>query len=29
VCCVPTDRHHNVEVHSALHGAVVAALEAR
>ena len=29
VCCVPTDRHHNVEVHAALHDAVIAALDAR
>jgi 2-succinyl-5-enolpyruvyl-6-hydroxy-3-cyclohexene-1-carboxylate synthase len=27
VCCVPTDRQHNVEVHAALHAAVVAALD--
>ena len=27
VCCVPTDRRHNVEVHAALHAAVVAALD--
>ncbi len=29
VCCVPTDRNHNVEVHAALHAAVIAALDAR
>jgi 2-succinyl-5-enolpyruvyl-6-hydroxy-3-cyclohexene-1-carboxylate synthase len=29
VCCVPTDRDHNVEVHAALHAAVIAALDAR
>jgi 2-succinyl-5-enolpyruvyl-6-hydroxy-3-cyclohexene-1-carboxylate synthase len=29
VCCVPTDRHHNVEVHAALHDAVIAALDER
>jgi len=29
VCCVPTDRRHNVEVHAELHAAVVAALDAR
>ncbi len=29
VCCVPTDRRHNVEVHSALHDAVIAAIDAR
>ena len=29
VCCVPTDRRHNVEVHAALHAAVDAALAAR
>jgi len=28
VCCVPTDRHHNVEVHAALHDAVITALDA-
>jgi 2-succinyl-5-enolpyruvyl-6-hydroxy-3-cyclohexene-1-carboxylate synthase len=28
VCCVPTDRRHNVEVHAALHAAAVAALDA-
>ncbi len=28
VCCVPTDRRHNVQVHAELHAAVVAALEA-
>ena len=28
VCCVPTDRNHNVEVHAALHAAVIAALDA-
>ncbi len=28
VCCVPTDRRHNVEVHATLHAAVVASLEA-
>ncbi len=27
VCCVPTDRRHNVEVHAALHDAVIAALD--
>ena len=27
VCCVPTDRRHNVEVHAAIHAAVVAALD--
>ena len=26
VCCVPTDRRHNVEVHAALHAAVIGAL---
>ncbi len=29
VCCVPTDRHHNVEVHAGLHAAVSAALDER
>lgn len=29
VCCVPTDRRRNVEVHAALHDAVVTALDAR
>jgi 2-succinyl-5-enolpyruvyl-6-hydroxy-3-cyclohexene-1-carboxylate synthase len=29
VCCVPTDRRHNVEVHTALHAAVSAALDSR
>ncbi len=29
VCCVPTDRRHNVEVHAALHAAVVSALDQR
>ena len=29
VCCVPTDRHHNVEVHAALHDAVITAIDAR
>jgi len=29
VCCVPTDRRHNVEVHAELHAAVSAVLEAR
>jgi 2-succinyl-5-enolpyruvyl-6-hydroxy-3-cyclohexene-1-carboxylate synthase len=29
LCCVPTDRRHNVEVHAQLHAAVVAALDAR
>jgi 2-succinyl-5-enolpyruvyl-6-hydroxy-3-cyclohexene-1-carboxylate synthase len=29
VCCVPTDRRHNVEVHAALHDAVITALDAR
>ena len=29
VCCVPTDRRHNVDVHAALHAAVVEALDAR
>jgi len=29
VCCVPTDRRHNVEVHAVLHAAVSAALDAR
>ncbi len=29
VCCVPTDRRHNVEVHAELHAAVSAALDAR
>jgi 2-succinyl-5-enolpyruvyl-6-hydroxy-3-cyclohexene-1-carboxylate synthase len=29
VCCVPTDRRHNVEVHSELHAAVSAALDAQ
>ena len=28
VCCIPTDRRHNVEVHAALHAAVVDALDA-
>ena len=28
VCCIPTDRRHNVEVHAALHTAVVNALDA-
>ena len=28
VCCIPTDRRHNVEVHAALHAAVVNALDA-
>ncbi len=28
VCCIPTDRRHNVEVHAALHAAVVSALDA-
>ncbi len=28
VCCVPTDRRHNVEVHNELHAAVDAALDA-
>ena len=28
VCCVPTDRRHNVEVHAALHAAAVSALDA-
>jgi 2-succinyl-5-enolpyruvyl-6-hydroxy-3-cyclohexene-1-carboxylate synthase len=28
VCCVPTDRRHNVEVHNELHAAVNAALDA-
>ncbi len=28
VCCVPTDRRHNVEVHNELHAAVSAALDA-
>lgn len=28
VCCVPTDRRHNVEVHAELHAAVTAALDA-
>ena len=28
VCCIPTDRRHNVEVHAALHGAVVSGLHA-
>ena len=28
VCCVPTDRNHNVEVHASLHGAVVDAIDA-
>ena len=29
VCCVPTDRRHNVEVHAELHAAVTGALDAR
>ncbi len=29
LCCVPTDRRHNVEVHAELHAAAVAALDAR
>jgi 2-succinyl-5-enolpyruvyl-6-hydroxy-3-cyclohexene-1-carboxylate synthase len=29
VCCIPTDRRHNVEVHTALHAAVGDALDAR
>ena len=29
VCCVPTDRRHNVEVHAMLHAAVSDALDAR
>ncbi len=29
VCCVPTDRRHNVEVHAALHDAVITALDTR
>ncbi len=29
VCCVPTDRRHNVEVHADLHAAVSAALDER
>ncbi len=29
VCCVPSNRHHNVEVHRTLHAAVAAALDAR
>jgi 2-succinyl-5-enolpyruvyl-6-hydroxy-3-cyclohexene-1-carboxylate synthase len=29
VCCVPSDRRHNVEVHAALHDAVIAALDER
>lgn len=29
VCCIPTDRHHNVEVHAALHDAVITALDTR
>ena len=29
VCCVPTDRRHNVEVHAGLHAAVGTALDAR
>ena len=28
VCCVPTDRRHNVEVHAELHAAVAATLDA-
>jgi 2-succinyl-5-enolpyruvyl-6-hydroxy-3-cyclohexene-1-carboxylate synthase len=28
VCCVPTDRRHNVEVHAELHAAVAASLDA-
>jgi 2-succinyl-5-enolpyruvyl-6-hydroxy-3-cyclohexene-1-carboxylate synthase len=28
VCCVPTDRRHNVEVHATLHAAVAASLDA-
>jgi 2-succinyl-5-enolpyruvyl-6-hydroxy-3-cyclohexene-1-carboxylate synthase len=28
VCCVPTDRRHNVEVHAELHAAAIAALDA-
>jgi hypothetical protein len=27
VCCVPSDRQHNVEVHAALHAAVASALD--
>ena len=29
VCCVPTDRRHNVDVHAELHAAISAALDAR
>jgi 2-succinyl-5-enolpyruvyl-6-hydroxy-3-cyclohexene-1-carboxylate synthase len=29
VCVVPTDRRHNVEIHSELHAAVSSALDAR
>ena len=29
VCCVPTNRRHNVEVHAALHAAAIAALDQR
>ena len=28
VCCVPTDRRHNVEVHAQLHAAISAAVDA-
>lgn len=28
VCCIPSNRHHNVEVHAALHAAVASALDA-
>jgi 2-succinyl-5-enolpyruvyl-6-hydroxy-3-cyclohexene-1-carboxylate synthase len=29
VCCVPSNRHHNVDVHAALHAVVAAALDAQ